>query len=94
MSRSYKKHPFYTDGSPRTTKEMKKVANSKVRHTEDVPNGKKYKKIFCSYDIHDWITRWSWKEAKKEYETNEFYQKKYPTLKDFYKYWSKIYKRK
>jgi len=60
MSRSYKKHPVCTDGSPNTTQEMKKFANKKVRNTDfdELPlKGKGYKKVFETYDIHDWKDR-------------------------------------
>ena len=56
MSRSYKKHPVWTDGSPHTTKEMKRFANKAVRHAgfDEIPlKGKGYKKKFESWDIHD-----------------------------------------
>lgn len=59
MSRSYKKHPVVNDGHVRTTKEKKRCANSIVRkYNEDQTfNGGSYKKIFCSYDIHDYVSR-------------------------------------
>lgn len=96
MSRSYKKHPFTTDGSPRTTKEKKKFANKKIRHTKDIPNGSAFKKISESWDIHDYISRWTWEEAKSfwESEEDEYLKKQYPTLKDFYRYWLKYFRRK
>lgn len=91
MSRSYKKSPVYTDSSPGTTKEKKKFANKRVRNTEDVPNGGAYKKVHESWDIHDYINRWTWEEAKKFWESGEnpYLTKSYPTLKDFYRYWLK-----
>ena len=66
MSRSYKKNPVCTDGSPHTTKESKKFANKKVRRHEDIPNGSAYKKVSDSYDIHDYIFSRTWKEAKED----------------------------
>lgn len=47
MSRSYKKHPY----SGRNCKDMKRFANQKVRHLEDIPNGKAYRKMFPTWDI-------------------------------------------
>lgn len=94
MSRSYKKHPYYTDNP---ASGIKRIANKIVRqYKHKIANGKAYKRLFCSYDIHDWITRWPWAEAKKEYERNPwpFWKEEYPTIKDFYKYWSKYHKRK
>lgn len=98
MSRSYKKTPYITDGVAKHTSQRKKLANKKVRRNikKLFKKGKNYKKIYDSYDIHDWISRWTWEEAKKEYETNPWprWKEKYPTLKDFYNYWKKYYYRK
>ena len=96
MSRSYKKCPYCTDGSAGTTKEKKKFANKKVRNTENVPSGNAYKKVFESWDIHDYVTHRTWAEAKREWENeeNKYLRKRYPTLKHFYRYWLKCYKTK
>lgn len=95
MSRSYKKNPIYTDGRTPTPKRVKAIANDKVKHTKNLPNGCAYKKVFETYDIHDYISRWSWEEAKFAYfHPNPYginWQDDYPTLKDFYRYWKKYY---
>ena len=57
------------------------------------------RKLFCSYDIHDWITRWTWEEAKADYYNPDptspwNWQDDYPTIKEFYRNWMKNYKRK
>lgn len=95
MSHSYKKNPIYTDGRTPTPKKMKHVANKKVKHNETSLKGKGYKKIFCSYDIHDYKSRWTWEEAKFSYfhqDPNGInWQEDYPTLKSFYRYWRKYY---
>lgn len=97
MSRSYKKHPYYTDGTNGRVIQ-KKWANKKVRkYTKEIENGRSYKKLFCSWNIHDYKYRQTWQEAKEQYENSEFFQwnqKRYPTLKDFYKYWIKYHKNK
>lgn len=96
MSRSYKKHPVYTDGKNGRAI-PKHFANKAVRkYKYKLANGKAYKKLFCSWDIHDYISRWPWQKAKKEYEEDSlgWWKKECPTLKDFYKYWSKCYRRK
>jgi len=54
MSRSYKKVPGFTDYSRGRTKWAKRQASKKVRHTEDVPNGKGYRKLYNPWDIRDW----------------------------------------
>jgi hypothetical protein len=53
MSRSYKKIPMTTDHGKYTYID-KRMANKKVRHTKDIPDGGAFKKVFCSYDICDW----------------------------------------
>ncbi|MDE5570181.1 MAG: hypothetical protein K2J47_01355 [Ruminococcus sp.] len=68
MSRSYKfrktgKIVFFKESN---SKFGKKSASSAVRRAEDVPNGKAYKKFFCSYDICDY--RWS----EPKYNAYEF----------------------
>ena len=92
MSRSYKKNPVCTDGSPHTTKELKKFANKKVRGYEDLPNGSAYKKVSQSYDIHDYICSCTWQEEKEKWEREEWIRKDFPTLKSYYRNWLKYYK--
>ena len=97
MSRSYKKNPIYTDGNAGTTQEQKRLANKKIRHTsfEDLPLvGKAYRKFFCSYNIHDYVNRWTWQDALDWWHTSERAQEIYPTERDLYRYWLKICKRK
>ena len=100
MSRSYKKHPFCTDGSPHTTQESKKFANKKVRNTnfEDLPvKGKGYKKVYESYDIHDWKDRMTKEEwIKAYYKHREWYGAPcdHYTLEEWIKEWDKDFRRK
>jgi len=49
MSRSYKKTAGFCDRSPFAKKE----ANGRVRRTPDLPNGSGYKKVYESWNIHD-----------------------------------------
>lgn len=97
MSRSRKRNPIHTDG--RSGKVGKKLANRKVRRalTEYPPKSKNYKKEFESYDIHDWVLRWTKEEALEKYrnaESDSWMRTKYPTEKSFLNYWAKIYQRK
>jgi len=98
MSRSYKHNPYCTDGHPGTTKESKRFANKKVRNTdleELPPKGKSYKKISESYDIHDWINRWTKEEAIKNWE--EAKERRYwaeKSFEEYMNYWEKCCKRK
>lgn len=97
MSRSYKKYPFVKDTTD-ATKFFKRAANKTIRRVkadDEIVDGKAYKKYYSSWNIHDYISRWPWEEAKKDWERNlGHFKTKYPTLKLFYRYWSKYYKRK
>lgn len=101
MSRSYKKTPYYTDSKVKTTKENKRRANKKVRSLkidDEFPSrGKKYKKLFESYIIHDYnlyVSKESWiRSYKQEKNCRRFYN----TERDFKIYmelWEKLYHRK
>ena len=94
MSRSFKKRPFCTDGRRKTTKKSKRFANKAVRQEKDLSNKSFYKKVYCSWNIHDYISRWTWKEAEQEYYENPKWKKMYPTIEEFFNYWSNCYKRK
>ncbi len=92
MSRSYRKSPVATDSHAKSTQEKKKFANKKVRNAEDVPNGGAYKKVSDSWDIRDHKSYWTWEEAKNHWESeiekgNVYYQKHFPTLKIFHRWW-------
>lgn len=91
MSRSYKKHPFCTDHHVKTTKEKKRFANKKIRHTKNIPNGRAFRKIYETYDICDWKNRWTWEEALADWNSNKtsYLNTHYLTLKNFYRYWLK-----
>lgn len=97
MSRSYKKHPYYTDGKAKETVKSKRFANKAVRNYKNkIANGNAYKHLFCSYEIHDFINRRTWLETKKDYENPEniYLKSKFPNQKELYRYWSKYFKRK
>lgn len=95
MSRSYKKHPYYTDDT--MAKDGKKFANKRVRNLEleELPiKGNSYKKVYEQYDIRDYISRWTWEEALENYRKHPELYRKCKTEKDFYRYWYKIAKMK
>lgn len=52
MARSYKRTPSFSDYSPGRRIE-KRLASKAVRNAEDVPDGRWYKKLYCSYNICD-----------------------------------------
>ena len=72
MSRSYKKTPIVKDGG-KSSKKSKRLANKKVRRNTDklAIKGKSYKKIYNSWDINDYISYWSEKDAIKDWYEEE-----------------------
>jgi len=53
MSRSYRQ-PYITCGyGTKTRKIEKNQANRRVRHTKNIPNGKKYRRFYNPWDIRD-----------------------------------------
>ena len=94
MSRSFRKHPRAKDPA---NKGMKKYANKRVRKTENIPNGKAYKKVFESYDISDWNWIWTKNEAIRMYlsaEPESWIRQRFETLEKYLIYWEKCVKRK
>ena len=62
MSRSRKKFPMVKDNG-RSKTWQKRQANKKVRNTEDIEDGKAYKKEYNSWNICDW--KWYLPEDEK-----------------------------
>jgi len=56
MSRSYKKNPIMKSES-KAKKFWKREANKKVRHAENIPSGRAFKKIGDTYNINDYISK-------------------------------------
>jgi len=54
MSRSKRKNPVITEQQSRSAKLEKRFASKAVRNANDVPNGKAYRKYFCSWNISDY----------------------------------------
>lgn len=72
MSRSFKKHPGWTDNSDAKTD--KRLANKRVRKHLDIPSGNAYKKLYETWDIHDWkYIYFSEKDLQEDYG-NESYK--------------------
>jgi hypothetical protein len=72
MSRSRKKHPVIRDYNPGT----KRIANRRVRRTPDIADGNAYRKVFNSWDIHDWSLHWDphpdyWINSKGEIQKDD-----------------------
>ena len=104
MSRSYKKSPWVTDHTRRTTKESKRLANRIVRRRlkrgEDMPSRLPHRKMTETWDICDYRWRMSeeqaieWYNHYSEDEASDYFKKHYPTLEDWLEYYKKCYVRK
>ena len=100
MSRSYKHHPFCTDRKD-GAKWWKNQANRKVRHTMEIPNGKAYRKVYNSWNIHDYIwyeSRYgaaAWYNRHVTHGLYSWWYDKYPTFEDYInKSWAHDFYRK
>lgn len=97
MSRSFKKTPICNDSHVKTTKKKKNIANRRIRNKdveEEVPSGKTYRKYTSFWEIRDWADLWTWNQAKIEYESGNntvYWKHRFPTLKEFYRFWRKCY---
>lgn len=66
MSRSFKKHPYQANTEGNCCRKFSKNrANKRVRKSEDLPNGKAYKKVFETWDIVDYAWSDTWNERKR-----------------------------
>ncbi|WP_083938083.1 hypothetical protein [Paenibacillus daejeonensis] len=95
MSRSLKRTPVCKDHSSPGTRWAKRKASKAVRRfSGKVPNGKWYRKIFCSWDICDYRFFQSEQQAIHEWEINLWRSTKKHTKEEIIQYWKKCYKRK
>lgn len=53
MSRSYKHSPFVRDPH-HNLKKVKREASKMVRRAKDITNGNMYRKVYCTWNIHDY----------------------------------------
>ena len=93
MSRSYKKNPFYTD-RPRGAKYWKRQANRRVRHYRGTLANRRYRRLYNSWEIHDWVSRWSKAEAIHRWEHPQHAYSEFNTRQEMEQYWAKYYRRK
>ena len=100
MSRSYKKTPIWKDRG--TGKPGKQWANRTVRNYKSIiSNGSSYKKLFCKWDIHDWVSRQTLDEVIALFESDmkrslreDDYWKGIPKWDEVYSNWAKWHLRK
>lgn len=99
MSRSYKKFTICKD---KNSKFSKRAAVKVVRRKNDIPNGAKFKRYYCSWDICDYRSKerfYTSKEFRRNWydKTNkdfEWLRKYYPTWKVAYRHWLRWYRMK
>lgn len=98
MSRSYKKNPWVTDHSRKTTKEKKKLANQAFRHKiaydEDMPTHPQHKKYTESFNISDYKFMLSKERFLKLWEEDEYVHNRFPNEKAALRWWYKAYRNK
>ena len=100
MSRSYKKVPVVRDHD--SGKNGKRFANKAVRKKEeDALKGKEYKKVYPSYNIHDYRAFYpkeeaikDWYEEEKLPEHSQTRHRRYKTLERWLIAWEKMMLRK
>lgn len=98
MSRSYKRHPIVKDNRY-SAHHAKQLAARRFRRKfrddeSEIPRNRSiYKKINRdSWDIHDYISRWSEEQAIADYEQekpNGYWHKRFETLEDFLSWYHK-----
>lgn len=96
MSRSKRRTPIVKDHN--SGKWGKKQANKKVRREKDFDGkGSSYKKIYNSWDIHDYISYYSKEEAINDWEREEidpeytrWRHQRYKTLDRWLTAWEKM----
>lgn len=101
MSRSYKKNPVVTDnkgGKNFAKRKANKEFRRKISSNEEMPHKPQHKKYTESYNVCDYKSRMTYKEAVIWYylmcESSIYFNKRYPTLKKWLMYWDKCYNKK
>ena len=107
MSNSYKKNPIIKENG-KSKKTQKQIANRTVRRKIkgdglELSDGNSYKKVYNSWNIADFVSRWTEKEATQYYyevinKNSPYYSPKtaerFPTLEKFLAHWKKLMLRK
>lgn len=92
MSRSYKRAPVCKD---QATRFAKRLASKAVRRYKDaLPNGKHYRKVFCSWNICDFRFYEPLQKAIRDWEKSPYVWATKKTKKDLINSWSKYHYRK
>lgn len=96
MSRSVRRTPIRKDHD--SGKWGKRQANKKVRQEKDfAKNGKSYKKVYNTWDVHDFVSRYTQEDAIRDWYEEEqikgsspWRHKKYGTLEKWLIAWRKM----
>lgn len=99
MSRSYKKFIVSKD---QNSKFGKRSAVKAVRRKKDVPNGSKFKRYYCSWNICDYRSKerfYTAEEFRRNWfdKTNrdfEWLRNRFRTCKEAYRHWLRWYRMK
>ena len=99
MSRSYKRSPIRKD---KNFKKGKRIASSAVRRAADVPNGNRFKQLYCGWDICDRRQRGQsytveqFRRAWLDFDNKDldWARDRFNSWKIAYRYWLRCYKRK
>ena len=110
MSRSYKRNPVVKDKNSKWTKQHANRLFRRCNSERDLISGKSglHRKYTESWNIHDYVSRWTKAEAESGWEYEELLIKNgmvhdrnnirwhriYRTKKRFMNYWAKCSKRK
>ena len=72
MSRSYREPVFKDSYGTRHKQWAKREANQRIRRTNDVPDGKAYRKYYDPWNIVDFKSRWDpWPTYRSNWRTGE-----------------------
>ncbi|MBY9079186.1 hypothetical protein KIH86_24500 [Paenibacillus sp. HN-1] len=95
MSRSVKKTPACTDHSTPGSRWCKQQASKAVRrYTDDVPHGKWYRKLYCSWIICDYRFFKTRQQAIEEWETSSYPRIRALTRAEVINDWEQCFRRK
>lgn len=95
MSRSYKKFIVSKD---QNNKFGKRQANRTVRRAKDVPNGRRFKRFYCSWDISDWRFTdsefYTAEQFRRRWYSDSDFWHRFRTWKEAYRHWLRWYRMK
>ncbi|GGG14815.1 hypothetical protein GCM10010912_69040 [Paenibacillus albidus] len=95
MSRSVKRQPVFSDQQKHGASWAKMQAAKAVRrYPGEIPRGKWYRKLYCSWNICDYSFYTTKEQAVQEWETESWRKMRFPSRVEAIQEWSKFYRRK